>query len=154
MITDRSKFPISRCSCMHYHNCHDYSRYEQLLSDCHSAYFSQRSLLMRPSVTGSLNDLSSTYVRDHCALTRSACSFLLRVCHDEWQLYHQFFASPSEALEYNIKSKAGVRPSNAFLSVKPLPRSALLCAVRPSSPAHHSLESHGNVGRALLHSAR
>nr|CAG4643064.1 EOG090X02EM [Ilyocryptus agilis] len=73
--------------------------YEQLLNDCHAAYFNQRLLLLRPSVTASLSDLSSSYVRDHCALTRCSCTFLLRVCHDEWQLYHQFFGQSSPILE-------------------------------------------------------
>nr|CAG4647727.1 EOG090X02EM [Moina brachiata] len=88
--------------------CDKGPEYEQLLSDCHMAYFNQRALLMRPSVTGSLNDLSSTYVRDHCALTRSACSFLLRVCHDEWQLYHQFFESPPDALDVYLDQLCSV----------------------------------------------
>lgn len=74
-------------------------RYEQLLSDCHAAYFSQRLLLLRPSVVASLTDLSTTYVRDHCTLSRCACTFILRICHDEWQLYHQFFGMKSELLE-------------------------------------------------------
>ncbi|XP_046442585.1 conserved oligomeric Golgi complex subunit 3-like isoform X2 [Daphnia pulex] len=73
--------------------------YEQLLSDCHAAYFNQRLLLLRPSVVASLTDLSTTYLRDHCALTRCSCTFLLRICHDEWQLYHQFFGLQSPLLD-------------------------------------------------------
>ncbi|XP_046649616.1 conserved oligomeric Golgi complex subunit 3-like isoform X2 [Daphnia pulicaria] len=73
--------------------------YEQLLSDCHAAYFNQRLLLLRPSVVASLTDLSTNYLRDHCALTRCSCTFLLRICHDEWQLYHQFFGLQSPLLD-------------------------------------------------------
>lgn len=75
-------------------------RYEQLLSDCHAAYFNQRLSLLRPSVVASLTDLSTTYVRDHCSLSRCSCTFLLRICHDEWQLYHQFFGLQSPLLEW------------------------------------------------------
>ncbi|XP_057364562.1 conserved oligomeric Golgi complex subunit 3-like [Daphnia carinata] len=82
--------------------------YEQLLADCHAAYFSQRLLLLRPSVVASLTDLSTTYVRDHCALSRCSCTFLLRICHDEWQLYHQFFGMKSELLEDYMDQLCGL----------------------------------------------
>ncbi|XP_045025748.1 conserved oligomeric Golgi complex subunit 3 isoform X2 [Daphnia magna] len=82
--------------------------YEQLLSDCHAAYFSQRLLLLRPSVVASLTDLSTTYVRDHCTLSRCACTFILRICHDEWQLYHQFFGMKSELLEDYMDQLCGL----------------------------------------------
>nr|CAG4641520.1 EOG090X02EM [Eurycercus lamellatus] len=82
--------------------------YEQLLSDCHTAYFSQRLVLLRPSVVASLSDLSTSYVRDHCALSRCSCTFLLRVCHDEWQLYHQFFGQPSSVLDDYLDQLCGL----------------------------------------------
>nr|CAG4642358.1 EOG090X02EM [Evadne anonyx] len=82
--------------------------YEQLLYDCHMAYFNQRIVLLRPSVSASLTDLSSSYVRDHCALSRCACTFLLRVCHDEWQLYQQFFGRPSPLLEEYLDQLCGL----------------------------------------------
>ena len=43
-------------------------RYEQLLSDCHQCYFSQRLALLGPSVLRAVNDLASKHVRDQCAL--------------------------------------------------------------------------------------
>nr|CAG4649154.1 EOG090X02EM [Scapholeberis mucronata] len=82
--------------------------YEQLLSDCQTAYFNQRLLLLRPSVAASLTDLSTTYVRDHCALSRCSCTFILRICHDEWQLYHQFFGLYSPFLDDYLDQLCGL----------------------------------------------
>nr|CAG4644622.1 EOG090X02EM [Leptodora kindtii] len=75
------------------------SEYEQLLSDCQAHFFQQRLGLLRPSVMASLTDLSEAHVRDYCVLSRSACAFILRLCHDEWQLFHQFFGKASPLLE-------------------------------------------------------
>ena len=75
------------------------TRYEGLLNDCQTSYFTQRLVLLQPSVLATLSDLSAAHQRDHCVLTRSACAFLLRVCHDEWQLFHQFFGQSSPLLQ-------------------------------------------------------
>ncbi|XP_071441730.1 conserved oligomeric Golgi complex subunit 3-like [Hetaerina americana] len=38
---------------------------------------------------------------DHCAIFRSACAFLVRVCEDEYQLFFQFFSAPSQLLTFS-----------------------------------------------------
>lgn len=74
------------------------SDYQQLMSDCHQCYLQQRELLMQPSVSVTINELYANHERDHCALVRSGCAFLLHVCEDEHQLFFQFFTKQSPQL--------------------------------------------------------
>jgi hypothetical protein len=48
--------------------CLFFSRYKQLLSDCHQCYFSQRETLLGPSVSAAVAELATKHSRDHCAL--------------------------------------------------------------------------------------
>ncbi|CAE1225454.1 COG3 [Acanthosepion pharaonis] len=73
--------------------------YTQILNDCHQCYFSQRELLLGPSVESTIADLATRYQRDHCALMRSGCAFMVHVCEDEYQLYFNFFSKPSPHLD-------------------------------------------------------
>ncbi|GIX94140.1 conserved oligomeric Golgi complex subunit 3 [Caerostris darwini] len=73
--------------------------YQVLLSDCHQCYFSQRDILLGPSVSAAINDLAEKHKKDHCSLVRSGCAFLLHICEDEHQLFHQFFSQNSKSLE-------------------------------------------------------
>ncbi|CAL1265670.1 unnamed protein product [Larinioides sclopetarius] len=73
--------------------------YQVLLSDCHQCYFSQREILLGPSVSVAINDLAEKHRKDHCSLVRSGCAFLLHICEDEHQLFHQFFSQNTKSLE-------------------------------------------------------
>ncbi|XP_060583115.1 conserved oligomeric Golgi complex subunit 3-like isoform X2 [Ruditapes philippinarum] len=73
--------------------------YEQILSDCHQCYFSQRETLLGPSINSTINDLATKHVRDHCSLMRSGCAFMVHVCEDEYQLYLNFFSKPTIMLD-------------------------------------------------------
>jgi len=73
----------------------DYQRY---LQEIHASYFSQRELLLTPSVTTAMGDLLNQHQKDHCALVRSSCSFMLHVCEDEHQLFAHFFSVYSTQL--------------------------------------------------------
>ncbi|XP_048763824.1 conserved oligomeric Golgi complex subunit 3-like isoform X2 [Ostrea edulis] len=73
--------------------------YNQALVDCQQCYFSQRELLLGPSITSTINDLATKHVRDHCALMRSGCAFMVHVCEDEYQLYYNFFTRHSPLLD-------------------------------------------------------
>jgi len=73
-------------------------RYQQLLTECHQCYFTQRELLLSSSVAGSITELSVTHKGDHCSLVRSSCAFLVHVCQDEHQLFYQFFSQPTPLL--------------------------------------------------------
>ncbi|KAF6084322.1 hypothetical protein HJG60_008597 [Phyllostomus discolor] len=73
--------------------------YQQLLNDIHQCYLDQRQLLLGPSITSTVTELTSQNNRDHCALIRSGCAFMVHVCQDEHQLYNEFFTKPTSKLE-------------------------------------------------------
>ncbi|XP_074649305.1 conserved oligomeric Golgi complex subunit 3-like [Tubulanus polymorphus] len=79
------------------------SEYEQLLSDCHQCYFSQRETLLGPSISQAVAELATKHNRDHCALMRSGCAFLVHVCEDEYQLYNQFFTEHTMQLDHMLQ---------------------------------------------------
>ncbi|XP_072370417.1 conserved oligomeric Golgi complex subunit 3-like [Scyliorhinus torazame] len=75
------------------------SEYQQLLSEIHQCYLDQRGLLLGPSIASTIADLTSQNNRDHCALVRSGCAFLVHVCQDEHRLYNEFFTKPTTKLD-------------------------------------------------------
>nr|CAG4634655.1 EOG090X02EM [Alona affinis] len=84
--------------------------YEQLLSDCQAAYFSQRMSLLRPSVNASLTDLSKTYARDHCALTRA----------EQLGSFHRIAAQLLADVQERLVYRAHVYVQNDILGYKPV----------------------------------
>uniref|UniRef100_A0A8D0L9W8 Conserved oligomeric Golgi complex subunit 3 n=1 Tax=Sphenodon punctatus TaxID=8508 RepID=A0A8D0L9W8_SPHPU len=73
--------------------------YQQLLSEIHQCYLDQREHLLGPSITSTVTELTSQNNRDHCALVRSGCAFMVHVCQDEHQLYNEFFTKPTTKLD-------------------------------------------------------
>ncbi|XP_034069171.1 conserved oligomeric Golgi complex subunit 3 isoform X2 [Gymnodraco acuticeps] len=73
--------------------------YHQLLDEIHQCYLDQRDLLLSPSITSTITDLTKQNSKDHCALVRSGCAFMVHVCQDEHQLYNEFFSKPTPALD-------------------------------------------------------
>ncbi|NXF80833.1 COG3 protein, partial [Sclerurus mexicanus] len=73
--------------------------YQQVLNEIHQCYLDQRELLLGPSITSTVTELTSQNNRDHCALVRSGCAFMVHVCQDEHQLYNEFFTKPTPKLE-------------------------------------------------------
>ncbi|KAK2502492.1 hypothetical protein MC885_016797, partial [Smutsia gigantea] len=73
--------------------------YQQLLNDIHQCYLDQRELLLGPSITCTVTELTSQNNRDHCALIRSGCAFMVHVCQDEHQLYNEFFTKSTSKLD-------------------------------------------------------
>ncbi|KAM4796810.1 conserved oligomeric Golgi complex subunit 3 [Rhinophrynus dorsalis] len=73
--------------------------YQQLLGEIHQCYLDQRENLLSPSITSTITDLTSQNNRDHCALVRSGCAFMVHVCQDEHQLYNEFFTKPTPKLD-------------------------------------------------------
>lgn len=72
--------------------------YEQLLSEMHNNYLSERANIMSPAVEKAIQDLRMGHKGDQCSLMRSACGFLVNVCQDEHRLFFQYFSFPSEQL--------------------------------------------------------
>ncbi len=75
-----------------------WQEYESVLFDCHAVYFGCRGQLLAPSVRSAIGEMEQKYRRDHCGLVRAGCAFLLHVCEDEYQLFHQFFQGESDSL--------------------------------------------------------
>ncbi|XP_075055840.1 conserved oligomeric Golgi complex subunit 3 [Mixophyes fleayi] len=72
--------------------------YQLLLGEIHHCYLEQRDNLLSPSITSTITDLTKQNNRDHCALVRSGCAFMVHVCQDEHQLYNEFFSKPTVKL--------------------------------------------------------
>ncbi|KAL5004833.1 hypothetical protein ScPMuIL_018289 [Solemya velum] len=77
--------------------------YNQIRMDCHQCYFTQREILLGPSITSTISDLASKHIRDHCALMRSGCAFMVHVCEDEYQLYFNFFNKSTPMLDHMLE---------------------------------------------------
>ncbi|XP_075895796.1 conserved oligomeric Golgi complex subunit 3 [Nelusetta ayraudi] len=73
--------------------------YHQLLDEIHQCYLDQREQLLSPSITSTITDLTNQNSKDHCALVRSGCAFMVHVCQDEHQLYGEFFSKPTTKLD-------------------------------------------------------
>ncbi|KAG8137740.1 hypothetical protein E2320_004948 [Naja naja] len=73
--------------------------YRQLLSEIHHCYLNQREHLLGPSITSTVTELTNRNNRDHCALVRSGCAFMVHVCQDEHQLFDEFFTKPTPKLD-------------------------------------------------------
>ncbi|KAM9486494.1 conserved oligomeric Golgi complex subunit 3 [Clarias gariepinus] len=73
--------------------------YQQLLDDVHQCYLDQRELLLTSSIRSTITELTGQNNKDHCALVRSGCAFMVHVCQDEHQLYNEFFSKPTVKLD-------------------------------------------------------
>ncbi|XP_062989259.1 conserved oligomeric Golgi complex subunit 3 [Elgaria multicarinata webbii] len=73
--------------------------YRQLLNEIHQCYLDQREHLLGPSITSTVTELTNRNNRDHCALVRSGCAFMVHVCQDEHQLYDEFFTKSTPKLD-------------------------------------------------------
>lgn len=74
------------------------AEYENLLSELHQFYLSQRALIMSSGVDLAIKDLCTKHKGDNCALFRSSCTFLVHICQDEYRLFYQFFSIQSVQL--------------------------------------------------------
>uniref|UniRef100_UPI00358FB4A7 conserved oligomeric Golgi complex subunit 3 isoform X1 n=2 Tax=Myxine glutinosa TaxID=7769 RepID=UPI00358FB4A7 len=75
------------------------SEYLACLANVHACYLDQRQRLLEPSVTSTIAELANANHRDHCALVRGGCAFLVHVCQDEHRLFREFFSRPSPKLD-------------------------------------------------------
>jgi len=74
------------------------SAYATLLSDCHYCYAQQRKQLISPLVSQHIYSLTRSH--DLPNMVRSGCSYLLRICSIEEQLFENFFAPSPAAVRY------------------------------------------------------
>ncbi|OQR75864.1 conserved oligomeric Golgi complex subunit 3-like [Tropilaelaps mercedesae] len=78
--------------------------YSDILEEVHSSYFTQRNLLLAQSLDQAIQDLKDKHPKDHCSFLRQSASLLARLCHDETQLYYQFFSKSNSALDDFLSS--------------------------------------------------
>ncbi|XP_037034129.1 conserved oligomeric Golgi complex subunit 3 [Bradysia coprophila] len=136
------------------------TEYEQLLSELHQGYLSQRANIMSSEVERSIKDLTLSYKRDHCALVRSACAFIVHVSQDEHRLYYQFFSHASSQLVTYLEGLCTIlydilRPF--IIHINHLETLAEICSIlRVEMIEEHvqhnpeSLEAFGKIANQLL----
>jgi len=82
--------------------------YELLVSDCQQCYLEYRWQLISPFVTETIKSLSQKHSRNPCTLFRSGCSFMVHVCEDEHQLYHDFFTQGQQNFDTLMDNLCGI----------------------------------------------
>lgn len=82
--------------------------YENLISDCQQCYLEYRWQLISPFVTDTISSLSQQHAKNPCTLFRSGCTFMVHVCQDEYQLYHEFFTGGKSNLDTLMENLCGI----------------------------------------------
>eukprot|EP00002_Diphylleia_rotans_P024852 TRINITY_DN4905_c0_g1_i1.p1 TRINITY_DN4905_c0_g1~~TRINITY_DN4905_c0_g1_i1.p1 ORF type:complete len:779 (-),score=177.13 TRINITY_DN4905_c0_g1_i1:142-2478(-) len=78
----------------------------QLLGEVQECYFSQRHYLLHATIVSNVEAIARS--GDLHNLIRAGCTYLLRVCQLEFQLYHAFFEKPSDELSNFLESISNV----------------------------------------------
>ncbi|KAI4484215.1 hypothetical protein M0804_007671 [Polistes exclamans] len=135
--------------------------YNNLLVECHQYYWSQRGLVLGPSIQKSLSAIKERYNGDHCSLVRHSCALLLHASVDEYRLFYEFFSKPSVGLTTFLESLCTslydtVRPF--IIHINHLETLAEICCIlRIEMLDEHvqnnfePLEGFGNICLQLLH---
>ncbi|XP_012554836.1 conserved oligomeric Golgi complex subunit 3 isoform X2 [Hydra vulgaris] len=84
------------------------TEYNSLISDCQQCYLEYRWQLISPFVTETIRQLEQHHSRNPCTLFRSGCSFMVHVCCDEYQLYHEFFTEGKQNLDTLMENLCGI----------------------------------------------
>lgn len=82
--------------------------YESLISDCQQCYLEYRWQLISPFVTDTITKFSQQHAKNPCTLFRSGCSYLVHVCQDEYQLYHEFFTEGKQNYDTLMENLCGI----------------------------------------------
>lgn len=135
--------------------------YNNLLLECHQYYWSQRGLVLGPSIQKSLSAIKDKYNGDHCSLVRHSCALLLHASVDEYRLFYEFFSKPSTGLTTFLESLCTslydtIRPF--IIHINHLETLAEICCIlRIEMLDEHvqnnvePLEGFGNICLQLLH---
>ena len=79
-----------------------------LLQDCYDCYYTQRRGLLQVPVTKRMQEITVEHSADLPALVRSGCSYMARVCCNEYQLYQHFFQDVDVGMHDFLESLADI----------------------------------------------
>ncbi|KAJ3161949.1 Golgi transport complex subunit 3 [Geranomyces michiganensis] len=82
--------------------CENHPEYYALLGDCLSTYFQVRQGLLDPYIVAHVNGFLET--GDVLTMARSGCAYVLRLCADEMNLFHQYFHLGEDELAVYLDS--------------------------------------------------
>lgn len=103
----------------------EYPEYQTVVAECEHEYFATRVQLLRPIVQATIQALCQRHQNSSCTLTRDGCTFLLRLCDDEFRLYRQFFVLGGGGDPGTRSSMTPITPSaSSFFSFWPLQSAA------------------------------
>ncbi|XP_057302069.1 conserved oligomeric Golgi complex subunit 3-like [Hydractinia symbiolongicarpus] len=84
------------------------AEYESLISDCQQCYLEYRWQLISPFVTETVHKFAQQHAKNPCTLFRSGCSFMVHVCQDEYQLYHEYFTKGKQNFDTLMENLCGI----------------------------------------------
>ena len=76
----------------------------QVMQDCYTCYCYQRQCLIIPVISNEVERLYKFNKTDHCTFIRTSCMALIRICEDEFNLYHCFFSKSDLVLQGLLES--------------------------------------------------
>ncbi|KAJ3146876.1 Golgi transport complex subunit 3 [Geranomyces variabilis] len=82
--------------------CENHPEYYALLGDCLSTYFQVRQSLLDPYIAAHVAGFLET--GDVLTMARSGCAYVLRLCADEMNLFHQYFHLGEDELAVYLDS--------------------------------------------------
>ncbi|TPX56813.1 hypothetical protein PhCBS80983_g04242 [Powellomyces hirtus] len=94
--------------------CENHPEYYALLGDCLSTYFQVRQNILDPYIAAQVQGFLET--GDVLTMARSGCAYVLRLCADEMNLFHQYFHLGEEELAGYLDSLS----SHLYETLRPL----------------------------------
>jgi len=82
--------------------------FSTLLADCYECYYEQRRALLHSMVTKAVTDICTENASNLPALVRAGCSYIARMCANEYQLYQHFFHTIDAGLDFFLEGLANV----------------------------------------------
>ncbi|CRK92758.1 CLUMA_CG006329, isoform A [Clunio marinus] len=123
--------------------CKMYSAYEDLLSELHQYFLTQRVIIMSSSVDDTIKNICVKYKGDHCTLVRSTCTFLIHICQDEHRLFYQFFSVKSSQMLSYLEGLCNILYDNVrpfIIHINHLETLAEICGILKTEMLHEHVQ--------------
>eukprot|EP00045_Choanoeca_perplexa_P018173 m.280831 g.280831 ORF g.280831 m.280831 type:complete len:807 (-) comp17737_c0_seq4:1786-4206(-) len=82
--------------------------YGSVLEACYECYYIQRYALLATPTRAAIGALAAEHADNLPAFVRAACSYVLRTCNSEVQLFNHFFPQPNPGLEQLLDAIARI----------------------------------------------